>query len=51
MMNYKTPFMTVQEAAEYLRLKVSTIYHYVHHNKIAHYKLGFQSPLQTRGPG
>jgi excisionase family DNA binding protein len=32
--------MTVQEAAEYLRLKVSTIYHYVHHNKIAHYKLG-----------
>lgn len=33
-------YLTVDETAEYLRLKTSTIYNYVHKSKIAHYKMG-----------
>ena len=40
MIETNTNLLTVTEAANYLRLKTSTIYHYVHHNKIAFYKLG-----------
>lgn len=32
--------LTVKEAAKYLRLKESTIYHYVHKNRISFYKIG-----------
>ena len=40
MMKLNSNLLTVSEAADYLRLKTSTIYHYVHHNKIAFYKVG-----------
>jgi|GEM_PF-4249243 len=36
----KYQLLTVPEAAEYLRLKEATIYHYVHHNRIGYYKQG-----------
>jgi excisionase family DNA binding protein len=35
----ESPWMTVEEAASYLRLKVSTIYSYLHKRVLKHYKL------------
>ena len=31
-------YLTVKEAAEYLRLKETTVYHYIHNRKIAFHK-------------
>ena len=35
----ESPWMTVEEAASYLRLQVSTIYSYLHKRVLKHYKL------------
>ena len=32
--------LTIQEAASYLRISVSTIYRWIHHRKIEYIKLG-----------
>ncbi|MBT3756276.1 MAG: helix-turn-helix domain-containing protein [Candidatus Cloacimonetes bacterium] len=35
----ESPWLTVTECADYLRLKTSTIYSYLHQKKLRHYKL------------
>jgi len=40
MTNSNSILMTVKETSEYLRLKTTTVYHYVHHGKIGYYKVG-----------
>ena len=40
MTNSNSILMTVNETANYLRLKTNTVYHYIHHGKIGYYKVG-----------
>ena len=45
--HFKTPFLTLQQAADYLRIHYITLYRHVRSGKIPSFKVGWQVRIKT----